>query len=53
MIASTVLIVLLMMDAESTRNVYNNLAVKDKYDCLKLHHVGCLIKYVEIFSNLQ
>jgi hypothetical protein len=44
MIASTVLIVLLMMGAESTRNMYSNLAVKNKYDCLKLHHVGYLIK---------
>jgi hypothetical protein len=44
MIASTVLIVLLMMGAEGTRNMYSNLAVKNKYDCLKLHHVGYLIK---------
>jgi hypothetical protein len=43
-IASTVLIVLLMMGAESTRNMYSNLSVKNKYDCLKLHHVGYLIK---------
>jgi hypothetical protein len=43
MIASTVLIVLLMMGAESTRNMYSNLAEKNKYDCLKLHHVGYLI----------
>jgi hypothetical protein len=33
-------------DAESTQNMYSNLAVKNKYDCLKLHHVGYLIKYV-------
>jgi hypothetical protein len=45
MIASTVLIVLLMMGAESTQNMYSNLAVKNKYNCLKLHHVGYLIKY--------
>jgi hypothetical protein len=37
---STVLIVLLMMGAESTRNMYSNLAEKNKYDFLKLHHVG-------------
>jgi hypothetical protein len=43
-IASAVLIVLLMMGAESTRNMYSNLAVKNKYDCIKLHHVGYLIK---------
>jgi hypothetical protein len=43
MIASAVLIVLLMMGAEST-----HLAVKNKYDCLKLHHVGYLIKYMEL-----
>jgi hypothetical protein len=34
-----------MMGAESTRNMYSNLAEKNKYDCLKLHHVGYLIKY--------
>jgi hypothetical protein len=44
MIASAVLIVLLMMGAESTRNMQSNLAVNNKYDCLKLHHVGSLIK---------
>jgi hypothetical protein len=33
MIASAVLIVLLMMSAESTRNMYSNLAEKNKYDC--------------------
>jgi hypothetical protein len=38
--ASAVLTVLLMMGAESTRN----LAEKNKYDCLKLHNVGYLIK---------
>jgi hypothetical protein len=43
-IASAVLIVLLMMDAESTRNMYSNIAEKNEYDCLKLHHVGYLIK---------
>jgi hypothetical protein len=41
---SAVLIVLLMMGAENTRNMYSNLAVKNKYDCLKLHHVGYLVK---------
>jgi hypothetical protein len=44
MIASAVLIVLLTMGAETTRNMYSNLAEKNKYDCLKLHHVGYLIK---------
>jgi hypothetical protein len=44
MIASAVLIVLLMMGAESTRNMYSNLAVNNKYDFLKPHHVGYLIK---------
>jgi hypothetical protein len=33
------------MGAESTRNMYSNLAVKNKYDGLKLHHVGYLIKW--------
>jgi hypothetical protein len=46
MIASTVL---LMMGAESTRN----LAVKNKYDCLKLNHVGYLIKWSAFLSNVQ
>jgi hypothetical protein len=45
--ASAILIVLLMMGAESTRNMYSNLAEKNKYSCLKLHHVGYLIKYIE------
>jgi hypothetical protein len=27
------------------RHMYSNLAEKNKYDCLKLHHVGYLIKY--------
>jgi hypothetical protein len=44
MIASEVLIVLLMMGAESTRNMQSNLVEKNKCDCLKLHHVGYLIK---------
>jgi hypothetical protein len=44
MIASAVLIVLLMIGADSTRNMYSNLAVKNKYDCLKLHHVDYFIK---------
>jgi hypothetical protein len=43
-IAAAVLIVLLMMGAESTRNMQNKLAVKNKYDCLKLHNIGYLIK---------
>jgi hypothetical protein len=37
---------LLMMGAEGIRNIYSNLAVKNKYDCFKLHHVGYLIKYI-------
>jgi hypothetical protein len=45
-IASTVLIVLLMMGAESTRNMWSNLEEKNKYDFLKLHHIGYLIKQV-------
>jgi hypothetical protein len=44
MIAYAVLTVLLMMGAESTQNMYSNLAEKNKYHCLKLHHVGYLIK---------
>jgi hypothetical protein len=43
MIASAVLIVLLMMGAESTRNMESNLAEKNKYNFLKLRHVGYLI----------
>jgi hypothetical protein len=39
--------VLLMMGAESTRHMYSNLAVNNKYGCLKLHHVGYLIKYFD------
>jgi hypothetical protein len=44
-----------MMGAESTRNMYSNLAVNNKHDCLKLHHVGCLIKKrpKQILLNLQ
>jgi hypothetical protein len=34
------------MGAESSRNMYSNLTVKNKYYCLKLHHVGYLIKYI-------
>jgi hypothetical protein len=45
MIESAVLFVLLMMGAESTRNMYSNLAEKNKYDCLKQRHVGYLITY--------
>jgi hypothetical protein len=44
MTASAVLIVLLMTGEENTRNMQSNLAEKNKYDCLKLHHVGYLIK---------
>jgi hypothetical protein len=51
MIASAVLIVLLMMGAESTRNMLSNLTEKNKYDCLKLHHVGYLIKYIDDSRN--
>jgi hypothetical protein len=50
MIASAVLIVLLMMGAESTRNMYSNLAV-NKYNRLKLHHVGYLIKQFDGARN--
>jgi hypothetical protein len=39
------------MGAESTRNMYSNLAVKNKHDCLKLHHVGYLIKYIDDARN--
>jgi hypothetical protein len=45
MVASTVLSVPLMMGAQSTRNMYSNLAVKNKCDCLKLHLDGYLIKH--------
>jgi hypothetical protein len=38
--------VLLMMGAESTRNMYSNVAVNNKDDCLKLHHIGYLINRV-------
>jgi hypothetical protein len=41
---SAVSIVLLMMGEGSTRNMYSNLAEKNKYDCFKLHHVGYLTK---------
>jgi hypothetical protein len=51
MISSTVLIVLLMMGAEGTRNMWINLAVKNKYACLKLHHVGYLIKQIDDARN--
>jgi hypothetical protein len=53
MIASAVLIVLLMIGAESTRNMYSNLAEKNKFNCLKLHHVGYLIIYtMNVFPKL-
>ena len=32
------------MGAESTQNMYSNVAVNNKDDCLKLHHVGYLMK---------
>jgi hypothetical protein len=38
--------VLLMMVAESTRNLYSNFAVNNKDDCLKLNHVVYLINRV-------
>jgi hypothetical protein len=50
MIASAVLIVLLMMGAGRARNMYSNLAEKNKCNCLKLHHVGYLIKYIFLMS---
>jgi hypothetical protein len=53
MTTSAVLIALLMMDAGSTRNMYSNLAEKNKYDCFKLHHVGYLIKYISVLSLAQ
>jgi hypothetical protein len=37
--------------AEGTRNMYSKLAVKNKYDFLKLHHVGDLIKYIDDTRN--
>jgi hypothetical protein len=40
-----------MMGAGSTRNMYSNLAEKNKYDCLKLHHVGYLIKLYTYFGH--
>jgi hypothetical protein len=51
MTASAVLIVLLMMGVESTRNRQSNLAEKNKYDCLKLHHVGYLMKQIDDARN--
>jgi hypothetical protein len=51
MTASAVLIVLLMMGAGSTQNMYSNLAEKNKYDCLKLHHVGYLTKQFLFNAN--
>jgi hypothetical protein len=45
--------VLLMMGAESTQNMYSNLTVNNKYDCLKLPHVGYLIKYIDGARNHQ
>jgi hypothetical protein len=36
--------VLLMMGAESTGHMWSKLAEKNKYNCLKQHHVGYLIK---------
>jgi hypothetical protein len=48
MTTSAVLIVLLMMGAESTPNMYSNLGEKNKYNCFKLHHVGYLIIYMSV-----
>jgi hypothetical protein len=39
------------MGSESARNMYSNLAEKNKYDCLKLHHVGYLIKSTDDARN--
>jgi hypothetical protein len=36
------------MGAESTRNMYSNLAVNNKYGCLKLHHVVYLITLMHV-----
>jgi hypothetical protein len=51
MIASALLIVLMMMGAENTRNMYSNLAEKNTYNCLKLHHVGYLMKLIDYARN--
>jgi len=45
--------VILVMGAESTRNMYSNLAVNNKYDCLKLHHVGYLIIYMYVYIYIS
>jgi hypothetical protein len=42
--------VLLMMGAESTRNMYSNFAVNNKDDCLKLRHGGYLTNKRNILS---
>jgi hypothetical protein len=39
------------MGAESTQNMSSNIAVNNKYDCLKLHHVGYLIKQIDDARN--
>jgi hypothetical protein len=39
------------MGAEGTRNMYSKLAVNNKYDCLKLHHVGYLIKLIQFYLD--
>jgi hypothetical protein len=39
------------MGAESTRNMYSNLAENNKYGWLKLHHVGYLIKQTDDTRN--
>jgi hypothetical protein len=35
------------MATESSRNMYSNLAEKNKYNCLKLQNFGYLIKYTD------
>jgi len=44
---------LLMMGAENTGNMSSNLAVNNKYDCLKLHHVGFLKNTLQKFPTLR
>jgi len=39
------------MGAESTPNMYSNFAMNNKYDRLKLHHVGYLIKQTDDARN--
>jgi hypothetical protein len=35
----------------AARNMYSNLAEKNKYNCFKLHHVGYLIKLTDGARN--